>query len=226
VERKTNPNLCMGISRLFGSIVFLIVSIWVFSYFNGVWKLGVEELIDIKDAGAAGYGALAIAIVAGLIGLLIGQGIGTSVKISSDDLATHITVGWHYLANTSIYWVLASSVAASLVLGDSAEYFFQRNANEFFITGLVLSAIGSQVIVWGNFIGVQMMKRGNPFGVFIIKVFPIITGVMMAVLHLGAFGINPVIGIAAGFILPFIIIPMCAKMWRKDMLLRDPHMRF
>jgi len=216
----------MGISRFVGSICFLLAAYYIFTWLNGAWDLGVEKIIDMKGLGAKGYGAFILSIVAGLIGLVIGQGIGGSIKIKNDNLAIHLTVIWHYWANTSIYWMVASMFTANIILGQSSDYFFKNYANEFFIVGLVLSAIGSQFIVWVNFFAGRMMMRGNPLGVPIIKVFPIVVGFMMAFLHFGMFGINPVLGIAAGIILPFLIIPISGNMWKKDMLLRNRYMQF
>jgi hypothetical protein len=216
----------MGIARFFGAVLSLCAAYWVFTYLNGEWSLGVQRLVDFKEIGAKGYGALAISLVAGFVGLLIGQGIGGAVKIDSDDLATHLTVSWHYLANTTIYWMLAGSFAVSVALGDSAESFFSQHADEFFIRGLVISAVGGITIAWVNYFAAQVAQRGNPLGILIIKLFPIAAGITMALAQLSPYRINSIPAMVAGFILPFVIIPLSGKMWRKDMLLRSPYLRF
>ncbi len=220
VRQYHDPNLCMGLSRFFGGIGFLIVSIMVFKWLNQAWDLGVTDIAVMKDLGTKGYVAMFLSIGAGIIGLFIGQGIGASIKVKSDNTASTLTIAWHYLANVSIYWMLASTIAAGIMLGQSGEVFFRQHGTAFFISGLIISAVGSQIICAAFNVGGRMLQIGNPSGNLIIIFVPLVVGVGMAILHFGLFDISPWIGIFFGFLMPFIVIPITASMWRKDMASR------
>ncbi|TSA44504.1 hypothetical protein D4R51_03680 [bacterium] len=212
----------MGLSRFIGSIFFYAVGLAVFSYLNDAWQLGVEKMGDIQKIGAKGYGALIIAMVTGLIGLVIGQSIGGAVRIKSDNLAEHLTIGWHYLANTSIIWMILNGIGVSLALGNTAENFFYGRGEDFFITAWIMAAIGSQLISWSLFISGRINLSGNSsLGNFFARALPILVGVSMGVVQFGMYDLNILFGGVAGFILPYILIPVCANMWRKDSAMRN-----
>ena len=162
MERKPMPYLCMGLSRFFGTVFFLSVSFAVFSYLNKAWQLGVEVMMNIAKIGPKGYVAIIISVIVGLIGLLIGQGIGAAIKIRSDALSEHLTVGWHYLANTIIIWLFLSGISVSINLGDGVESFFYGQGRNFFTTVFIIAAIGGQLISQSlRFSGVIILS-GNP----------------------------------------------------------------
>ncbi len=221
---KTKPYLCMGISRFLGSVGFLVCSYKIFQILNEKWELGINQLIDVSSAGIKGYGAFALSIIVGLFGLIIGQIIGASIPVKSDKLACNITIAWHYLANTIIVWSLLATTATSIILGrDIAKEFFTIAGNTYTIITVIIAAIGSQLIFLSLGISGRISLSGNlELGTSLARLLPLTIGVGMGILQFWIFGLNVFMGIAIGFFLPFILIPICAKMWQKDMLMRNP----
>ncbi len=221
MEQKPMPYLCMGLSRLIGGIFFTVFGLILFYYLNDKWELGIQNLGDIQKLCAKSYAAMIISIIIGLIGLIIGQVIGAAIKIKSDSLAEHITIGWHYLANTTIIWLMFNGVSVFLILGEETKFFLQGIGKNYFLTVFIIAAIGSQLIVWSLYVGGKIINSGRvSFGEFLTKTLPIAISITMGVFQFKMYELNILPGILCGFILPFILIPISAQMWRKDSMRR------
>jgi len=218
------PYLCMGLARFIGSIFFLVLALITFYYLNDKWELGVQRLIDLDELGAKGYGAMVIATAAGLVGLLIGQAIGSGIRVKNNNAASIINISWHYLANTTIMWMILSGIAVSLNLGQMVKQFFYGPGENFFYASVLIATIGSQLINWSLTLSGRIIRSGNiSLGRLLAQLLPIFIGVLMGVIQFGYYGLSLVLGGFAGFIMPFILIPICAKMWRKDTMMRGPY---
>lgn len=129
------PYVCMGLVRFIGGIFFVAASVWVFSWLNDIWHLGVNQMVDIQTIGGKAYLAMFIALLAGLMAGVVGQTIGASIKIESDDNAALITMYWHYFANYNIAWFLIIPFGFLLILGqDGSKPFFKLAGNNFIST--------------------------------------------------------------------------------------------
>ena len=220
---KPMPYLCMGISRFFGGIGFLIGSIGTFNYLNGKWELGIRQMIDISSVGVKGYLALGLAIFAGLILLIFGQILGASIPIKNDDWANRITILWHHIANMSIVWIPASCFAVFVALGrETSEFFFRQESNDFIIIALIIAVFGGTLTFGVMGKAGKMIMRGNPAGRPYSRIGPIAVGLMMGYAQLSFFNLPVLAGLVVGLILPYIVIPITSVMWRKDMIRRDP----
>ncbi len=221
MERKPMPYLCMGLSRFIGGVFFLFIGFTVFSYLNKAWQLGVEVMMDVQKIGPKGYVAIVISVIAGLIGLLIGQVIGAAIKIRSDALSEHLTIGWHYLANTTLIWLFLSGVSVSMSLGKSGtESFFYGQGRNFFTTVIIIATIGGQLISWSLYFSGTIIRSGNPLGRLLSRILPIFIGVLMGIIQSSYYGLSIIFGAIIGFILPYILIPISARLWRKDSMMR------
>ncbi|MCX6823547.1 MAG: hypothetical protein NT085_00260 [candidate division SR1 bacterium] len=229
MERKVEyrPYLCMGLSRMFGGALGVFALIFVFDWLNTSWNLGVHQIIDIQTVGGKAYGALAIAGVAGFIAAIIGQGIGASIKVRNDNLAAAITAYWHYTANHVIAWFLTIPVGFTLLLGkENVKVFFTATADTFMYLFFALAMINGVLVCLIITISGNMMSKNNPFGLLLARLGPIIVSAGCCSLIFLLYELPPYPGIVIGIVLPFILIPICANMWRKDMTRRDPHGRY
>ena len=221
------PYMCMGLVRTIGAIFGVLTFLFVFEWLNKSWNLGVHQMIDIQTAGGKAYGALAITLVAGLITALIGQGIGGSIKVKNDNVAAGITAYWHYVANHSIAWFLTIPVGFTLLLGqENVKVFFTVTGDTFMYLFFGLGALNGILVCLIITISGRMMNRGNPLGVLLARLGPIALSVACCSLIFMAYDLPPYPGIMIGVILPFILIPICSRMWRKDMAKRDPYGRY
>lgn len=222
--RKPMPYLCMGLSRLFGGIAFLIVAFGMFNKLNDKWDLGIKHMIDISSVGGKAYGALALSIFVGLIALMIGQIFGASIKVKNENLACHITITWHYVAITSILWLFMASVPIAITLGKvQSKIFFESFGDAFFITAFIIAAIGGMLISLAMAISGRIgLKINQALGRILSRILPIIIGIVMGIFQISSFGFPIIGGVIIGFILPYLLIPIASIMWRKDMARRDP----
>jgi len=215
------PYMCMGLVRSIGAILGVLTLLFVFDWLNKSWNLGVHQIIDIQTVGGKGYGALAITLVAGFIAAVIGQGIGGSIKIKNDNVAAAITAYWHYIANHSIAWFLTIPIGFTLLLGqENVKVFFTATGDTFMYLFFVLAAINGILVCLIITISGNIMNRGNPLGVFIARLGPIVVSVVCCSLIFVLYDLPPYLGILIGVIMPFVLIPMCSNMWRKDMAKR------
>lgn len=219
--------MCMGLVRTIGTIFGFLAFLLVFNWLNKSWNLGVHQMIDIQKVGGKGYGALAITGVAGFIAAIIGQGIGGSIKVENDDVAAGITAYWHYIANHSIAWFLMIPVGFSLLLGqENVKVFFIATGDAFMYPFFGLAAINGILVCLIITISGNMMNRGYPLGELIVRLGPIAVSVVCCSLIFMLYGLPPYPGILIGVVMPFILIPICSNMWRKDMANRDLYGRY
>ncbi len=221
---KPMPYLCMGISRLFGGIAFLAASYEMFDMLNNKWHLGVKHLMELSSAGGKAYGALTISMIVGLVALVIGQGIGASIRVKNENLACQITITWHYLANTSIIWFLMAPSVTVITMGKAqSKVFFMTFGDDFFIVTLIIAAIGGILISLSlTLSGWITAHRNQLLGMLLSRLLPIIIGITMGIFQFSGFGLPIFGGVIIGFVLPHVLIPICASMWRKDMIRRNP----
>lgn len=227
METRTSvyrPYMCMGLARTIGSILGFLALIVVFNWLNRKWNLGINQMIDFQTIGSKGYGALALAGVAGLVGAIIGQVIGGSIPIKNENLASAITGYWHYIANYSIAWFLTIPVGFTLLLGkENVETFFTSTGETFAYFFLGLAAINGILVCLSLIVSGNMMSRGNPLGALIARLGPIVVSAACCSLIFLLYDLPPYPGIVIGVIMPFILIPISSNMWRKDMARRNPY---
>jgi hypothetical protein len=227
METRTSeyrPYMCMGLARIIGSILGFCALLFVFNWLNQKWHLGINRMIDMQTIGTKGYGALALAGVAGLIGAIIGQGIGGAIKVKNDSVAAAITAYWHYIANYSIAWFLTIPVGFTLLLGkENVKAFFLSTGDSFTYLFLALGAINGILVCLTMSISGNMMNRGNPLGELIARLGPVVVSAACCSSIFVLYALPPYPGIVIGVILPFILIPICSNMWRKDMINRNPY---
>jgi len=222
---KTNPYMCAGITRIMGGIFFAGTALIIFNWLNRVWNLGIHQMIDIQTVGGKAYLTIAIALLVGFIVGIIGQAIGMSIKITSDKTASIITMYWHYIANHIIAWFLIIPVGFSLLLGpETTSIFFKGLGNEFLYAFVLLSTINGFLVCLIMIVSGNMLRRQNPLGMLLNRLGPIVVSIFCCTQIYAIYDVSVVFGIAIGLILPFILIPICSRMWRKDMLQRNPHM--
>lgn len=216
-------NYCPAIGRFIGFIGFGIFGWGSFYLFSRAFNFG---LVSWQAMGAKGGFFLLVSIVIGIIGLLIGQGIGFSIKIRNDNLAEIINGMWHYLANGSIIWFLLSIIALSITIGrDNMKLLFSP---ENFLVPIIIiyliAAVGSEVTyLCMLFSGNVGLHYDRAVGDFFSRILPIVTGIAMGVVQFKGFGLPTIGGIIIGFIFPYIFIPITAHTRRKDMALREKY---
>lgn len=217
----------MGLVRFIGSIFFLAFSLKTFSYLNNEWGLNVKILMDLQYLSWKGYGAFFISMIAGLIGLVMGQIIGMEIKIENDELAEQLTIRWHYLANTNIIWLALSGAALSLSKMNYLQFFAETSGKSYFYVAIAVATVGSQLIVASfGFSGRIIKNIDTQFGSILSIALPIIIGVLMGGIQSYMYRLNLLVGIIVGLILPFIMIPISIQMWRGDMMMRKESMSY
>ena len=218
------PYMCMGLVRTMGAILGVLTLLFVFDWLNKSWNLGVHQIIDIQTVGGKAYGALAITGVAGLIAAIIGQGIGGLIQVKNDNVAAGITAYWHYIANHSIAWFLTIPIGFTLLLGkENVKVFFTATGDTFIYLFLALAAINGILVCLIITISGNMMRRSNPLGALIARLGPIVLSVVCCSLIFVLYDLAPYPGILIGVIMPFVLLPICSNMWRKDMAKRYPY---
>ena len=227
MEKTIRPFICMGLARLIGGILFLVVSMSLFYWLNDLWQLNVRHMIDIQTIGWPAYKAFGLSCLGGLIALIIGQGIGSNIKIWDDDVSTHITVYWHYTINGAIIWCLASNAAASVSFHgdkDLLKAFYLGEGEDFLYWSLLFGGIMGALICTTLYFGAKKMQRsyypGPGLGLFMIKIVPFLITMGLAWVHFNLYGLQEFTVIMFGLIVPWLLIPITAHLWKRDMRLR------
>jgi len=221
---KPMPYLCMGLSRLFGGIAFLVVSFGMFNKLNDKWDLGIKHMMDISSTGGKAYLALVLSMFVGLIALVIGQIIGASIRVKNEDLACHITITWHYVAITSLIWLFMAPIPIAITLGKvQSKVFFESFGDAFFIMAFIVAAVGGMLISLAMTISGKVgLKIDRGLGNLLSRMLPITIGIAMGIFQLSSIGFPIIGGVIIGFMLPYLLIPIASIMWRRDMARRNP----
>ena len=120
--------------------------------------------------------------------------------------------------------MILSGIAVSFNLGEMVKQFFYGPGENFFYTSVLVATIGGQLINWSLTLSGYIIHSGNiPLGQLLARQMPLFISVLMGVIQFSYYGLSLVLGGFAGFIMPFVLIPICAKMWRKDTMMRGPY---
>jgi len=225
MERQTNPYLCMGLARLIGGILFLAISMPIFYWLKSSNHLAIDYILDIQNIGWPAYKVLGIAFIAGFVGMVIGQGIGASIKIYDDDVASRITIYWHYTINGLIIWLLGANAFLSLSMGYNKELiklFYFTGGQNFGYWSLLFGALAGFLTVIAMGIGGRKMRYGysEHSGLFWVKVVPYIVAFLISYIHFQLYDLPGYLVLLNGFIFPHILIFVSAYMWKRDMRMR------
>ena len=230
MEQKTYPDVCMGLVRLIGCIFGLGIAMIIFSYLKSSWGLNIRYIIDIQTIGWPAYKAVLIAAMGGFIGMIIGQVIGSAIKIYDDDLASRITIYWHYIINGIVIWtLLCNTITSAFVFGNNQETmknFYMGIGETFPYWGAFFGGLAGCLIVIAMGIGGRKMRYSYSVhsGLFYVKVVPYVVSIGLAAIYYQMYDFPGFLCILTGFVFPHILIYISAYLWEKDMKRRNPYL--
>lgn len=160
-----------------------------------------------------------IAVFAGLIGLLIGQGLGASISVRNDRTSQSIDAFWHFSANTVILWIPVSGLLFGLVKGrEAVTQFWQTHGYaEMMFLGFLLpmaAGLGIALLLWFS---VEIVPRvAGPLAAFVLtNVSPYVICGGCGVYAASELGLAPGWGLSLA-LLPIIVLPVSIQSMRND----------
>ncbi len=223
-EAVVKPDLCMGLSRLFGSFGFLFVAgsiAWLLKLHWGYNS--IETMGQAWHTGAKGKAIILIPSVAGLLGLAVGQGVGVAVKVKDDGLALRINILWHLIANGLLGWVCCSLTLVALKLRDrnSVTAFMKQEGMRYNFSAILIALVGCSliaVLMWA-LVGSLRRTRDERWQVASLLLSEAV-GVSMGVIQSHFWSLSVPVGALVGFLFPLFLLPVSNSMWQKDQALR------
>lgn len=155
---------------------------------------------------------LGIGIVAGLIGLVIGQTIGHSISVSRES-ESWLLIFWHYGAMGTMVWLGLSFFVTFFCIGKDIEFL----PFIFWAIVLTIGLLGSWAIALFLHFGGRAIRSGSyGTGFLFSRIMPVAIGVITGIIQADILGFPGLLEILAGLVFPFITIPISAHFRRQD----------
>jgi len=217
------PDLCVGLCRFLGTLAGLAASLGLFKVLAGRWGYSFETVGQAWQAGAKGKALLLFSGLAGLLGGLIGQSVGASIRIKNDQVALRINVLWHLIANGQIGWIGSALALLTLTMRDknATIAFMKLHGLRFGLSAMLISAVGSTFlapVIWA-FLASPRRLRDESWraGVTVIS-FSV--GISIGLLQSHLWGLSMPRGAILGFLFGLFLIPASSHMWQRDQQMR------
>jgi hypothetical protein len=212
---------CPGLSRLFGMISFMVVSLSIF--YGGIKIFGLEPLDMLDPKWTVGHVILVVvASIFGCLGGLFGFGLGMTINLKNERLNDFFIYLWQFLANGSLLWIAAIGIAMTITLGkEEAKTAVMLFGAE---RAVVYVLVGGCVV--GLLLGIIFFLSSTlriPFILYIV--FSAGIPIVAARFQLSIYNIDGNWWIAAGlfvsFFLHFLAVPMIERDRRQRRLSRE-----
>jgi hypothetical protein len=160
-----------------------------------------------------------VAILAGMVGTLFGQGFGASIPVSNDKTSQSIDSLWHFSANTVMVWIPTAGLLFGFVMGRGAlkEYWQTHSFAEAMWLGFLLplaAGLGTALVLWFSVEVVPRVAGALPAFV-LTNVSPFIISGGCGVYTALELGLAPGYGLPLA-LLPIISVPVSLQLMRND----------
>jgi hypothetical protein len=193
-------------------VSFLVVSLVVF--YGGIKLFGLQPLDWASPAWTGKHVALVVAgVLLGGLASLLGFGLAMTIEVRNENLNDLFITLWQYLANGALLWVLSLGIAMSLALG-------RQEAKEavlhFGAVRATIHIVGTGSVV-GLLLGVAfyiariIRMRFLPYLAFSAGV-----SLLAARWHFLVYGIESRWWVAAGILVPFLLLLFAPSMIERD----------
>jgi len=219
MERLDSRAICYGLTRLVGAGGFGIAVVMVFFVAHSAFGVSFENTSSFNDLSRRQIVVAVVATVAGLLGLLIGQGIGASMPVRNDRTSELIDSLWHISANTVIVWIPAAGLLLGLAMGREAMAAFWQSQGllEMIWLWCLLPMTAGLVMASLLWFALQVLPDfgGGPVVLVLSRLSPLV------VFGLGGIHAASRLGLAYAWglplaLLPIVILPLSAQTMKKD----------
>lgn len=212
-----------ALMRFCGAVGFTTLGLGSLYLGNKILNLNLSFwMLSWSDLGVKGIALVVVAFFIAIIGMLIGNGVGISIRVESKKTDFVISTLWHYVANGSILWILLWVMYLTKTIGRENAKEFAESVGALPWICLLVIPIAGCLLIAGSLLLIGLLNdRHKPMLLpCLIPSVPI--AMMMGYIQLYLFRMQGILWvIATGIILPVILIPFCTFMIMRDKFQRE-----
>lgn len=156
--------------------------------------------------GTKGWGIVGLCGFVGLIGLLLGQAVGSSIRIKENSTSLRLNILWHCVANGCMVWIADAGILCGLAIGDRTRLaeFSKQYGESYFWSVLAVAVAGSMAMA--ALLGeISTRRHGhNDAGEKVMLALPLLVGLPMGLVQAHLWNLPQVGGAIHGSRLPFL----------------------